>query len=572
LRLSEASGENHGFSVTLAPGQSQRINIREELGATAPWAFGGLSLSVTKDGALTASEIVFDEVTGLAAVMKLFDRDADGKVSSHLLRAPMMALSQPDPSLAFPPETILIPRIFLRNAGSTPLDISALTNWRRETGSGKFGRDLVAVAASYDKNGRYGLQTPFAEGTNRLFKGSMWHVDGTHNTLITTGNGGLEPTKAQVTLFYNSGQGKYRLEQLLPPGQQIWLDLGQLIRNQVPDSDGKTVPPDTMFGSYELRDLDHPVLGLLYGGKLIVDKTFGHASYGCEYCCAFRYAQLAPSPFTGPPGIDNGDIYQAYDVCNSTMDDFDIAYDWKSSNTAVATLPNSTLHTVAVGSATGSAENTLPLQIRSCPNENMVPQQAVTVLSAKVTLNSSGQVSATDGASTLYKGVVGTLNLGVLAGKLGTNNGCVIGNELVGTVTPSTSVGPVTVKRTLDSVGCYQGSSAVTCPQSPGDDTGDLTTTNPQNVTSGGSANGHVYNLDTPGTLNIATTTPIRLRANFTAFAVGPDGTTTISPSISYFVRISCMNNASGVAELSTGVTGDNQIGTGTTKTTWNLQ
>jgi hypothetical protein len=61
------------------------------------------------------------------------------------------------------------------------------------------------------------------------------------------------------------------------------------------------------------------------------------------------------------------------------MDDFDIAYDWKSSNTAVATLPNSTLHTVAVGSATGSAENTLPLQIRYCPNENMVPQQAVTV-------------------------------------------------------------------------------------------------------------------------------------------------------------------------------------------------
>ncbi|MGA8619649.1 MAG: hypothetical protein WB660_14170 [Candidatus Sulfotelmatobacter sp.] len=152
-----------------------------------------------------------------------------------------------------------------------------------------------------------------------------------------------------------------------------------MIRNQVPDSDGKTVPPDTMFGSYELRDLDHPVLGLLYGGKLIVDKTFGHASYGCEYCCAYRYAQLAPTSFSGPPGIDNGDIYQAYDVCNSTMDDFGVAYDWKSSNTAVATLPNSTLHTVAAGTATGSAQNTLPLQSRYCPNENMVAQQAVTV-------------------------------------------------------------------------------------------------------------------------------------------------------------------------------------------------
>jgi hypothetical protein len=42
-----------------------------------------------------------------------------------------------------------------------------------------------------------------------------------------------------------------------------------VLRNQVPDSDGKTIPADTMFGSYELRDLDHPVLGLLYEGKLV---------------------------------------------------------------------------------------------------------------------------------------------------------------------------------------------------------------------------------------------------------------------------------------------------------------
>jgi hypothetical protein len=36
-----------------------------------------------------------------------------------------------------------------------------------------------------------GLQTPFTEGTQRLFKGSMWHVDAVHDTLITTGK---EPT------------------------------------------------------------------------------------------------------------------------------------------------------------------------------------------------------------------------------------------------------------------------------------------------------------------------------------------------------------------------------------------
>jgi hypothetical protein len=131
--------------------------------------------------------------------------------------------------------------------------IPASATWLRVT-LGYTGRtgDLVAVATSYDSTNRYGLQTPFSEIMNHLFKGSMWHVDSTHNTLITTGNGGTEPTCAQITLFFNRGQSKYRVEKLLSPGEQLWLNLGELLRNQVPDSDGKTIP-DTMFGSYELR-------------------------------------------------------------------------------------------------------------------------------------------------------------------------------------------------------------------------------------------------------------------------------------------------------------------------------
>jgi hypothetical protein len=242
--------------------------------------------------------------------------------------------------------------------------------------------DLVAVTMSYDKTARYGLQTPFSEGTNGLLKGSMWHVDSTHNSLITTGNGGTEDTRAQVTLFYNGGQGKYRLEQRLSPGQQIWLNLAELVRNQIPDSDGKTIPPDVMFGSYELRDLDHHAQGLLYEGKVVVDKTYGHASYGCAHCCGFSSAQVSPLPFSGPPGINNTDTYQAFGVCQSSWEDFDFATNWQSSNTAVATLPSYTLHTVAVGTARGSARNTLAYQQYvgyPCPNEPMVGQQPVQV-------------------------------------------------------------------------------------------------------------------------------------------------------------------------------------------------
>lgn len=43
-------------------------------------------------------------------------------------------------------------------------------------------------------------------------------------------------------------------------------------RGRVPQASLHCLP-----GSYELRDIDHPGVGLLYEGKLTIDKTYGHA-------------------------------------------------------------------------------------------------------------------------------------------------------------------------------------------------------------------------------------------------------------------------------------------------------
>jgi hypothetical protein len=375
---------------------------------------------------ISATQIVFDEVTGLAAIMKLFDREPEDQPKNRVLLAPMMALSHPDPELAFPNGTTLIPRLFLRNAGLDEAQVSLTIDWRNESKSGKSafprltllpgevrvinladsqssaktpadatwgtvkvaytGRraDLVAVALSYDKDNRYGLQTPFSEGLSHLWAGGMWHVGATHNTLITTGNEGSEPTKAEVTLFYNSGKSTYRMEKMLSPGQQLWLDVGQLVHNQVPDSDGHTLPPDVMTGSYELRDLDHGTIGHLYEGKLVIDKTYGHATYGCSTCCGYSGVVLGPNPFSGPPGNSFSDFIHATQQCGGYVDDVtDTGYNWGSSNTAVATLPSSTLHTVAIGQATGSTkallESNHPEPSGNCQNRIFTPQQPVQV-------------------------------------------------------------------------------------------------------------------------------------------------------------------------------------------------
>jgi len=415
---------NRRIQLSIGPGQTQRIDLRETLGPSSIGAMGGLTLSLPGRESLSVTQIVFDEVTGLAAIMKLFDREPDDEFKDHTLLAPMMALSLPDEGLGFPSGTTLIPRLFLRNAGSGQAKVSLTVDWRSESKSGKFtfpqsalssgevrviklmdqqksgqvpvdamwgtvklsytGRraDLVAVALSYDKDNRYGLQTPFSEGVSRMWAGGMWHVDPTHNTFITTGNAGPESTAAEVTLFYNGGKGKYRLKKMLSPGQQMWLDIGQLIRGQIPDSDGHVLPPDAMNGSYELRDLDHATVGQLYEGKLVIDKTYGHASYGCSNCCGMGIPSLIPSPFGGPPGIDNQDFIHSTEQCSGFVDDVtDAGYGWSSSNTAVATLPTRTLHTVAVGTATGRAEiqlaGTHPAP--RCPPYIGNPQQPVTV-------------------------------------------------------------------------------------------------------------------------------------------------------------------------------------------------
>jgi hypothetical protein len=113
LTLSAGSGVVHTTRLTIGPGETKRIDLRELLGSSASATVGGVSLSLPGKELLSTTQIVFDEISGLGAIMKLFDREPDDLPSNRVLRAPMLALSQPDPGLAIPKGTVLVPRIFL---------------------------------------------------------------------------------------------------------------------------------------------------------------------------------------------------------------------------------------------------------------------------------------------------------------------------------------------------------------------------------------------------------------------------------------------------------------------------
>lgn len=66
---------------------------------------------------------MYDDATGFLALMKMFDHNPSAVLSERSLtdkqwtvRAPMLALTNPDPALALPSGTTLKPAIYLRNA------------------------------------------------------------------------------------------------------------------------------------------------------------------------------------------------------------------------------------------------------------------------------------------------------------------------------------------------------------------------------------------------------------------------------------------------------------------------
>jgi hypothetical protein len=270
--------------------------------------------------------------------MRVFQRDPEEELKMVSLRAPMLALTSPDPLLRFPLGTKLNSKVFLRNTTASALTLRGWMRWRSATTTGKYqlpaiilgagetrsldvsslqgpdgipweanwaaveisfeGRagDLVAVAASVNSEGSFGLQTPFSYTLSANWKGGRWLSSPRHDTLITLGNVSDRPARLVGTLFFNDGKDKYELpEKIIPPQEVAWFDLNEIINSQIPDRNGKIIPSDVTSGSYSFQDVAEGV-AKLFEGKVVIDKTWGHATYGCAICCPSLRVRLTPNP------------------------------------------------------------------------------------------------------------------------------------------------------------------------------------------------------------------------------------------------------------------------------------
>ena len=408
LILYDSGGHAWQRRLTLAPRETQRLAVRA-LVDQAGFAgfFGGIKLDMGQGARyLDSAHLLFEDSGRFSALMKMFRHDPSitfssrsfGGVSQWTTRAPMLALSNPDPALAFPAGTTLHPKVFIRNTTNRALVAQLRFDWRSAAASGKSAPlnlsfkpnetqvvdvaalqsqnflplaanwaaiilsapvqpdDLLAVAASYDLTGRYGAQTPFSDQLATHWEGGKWEVDGTHDSLVTILNGGNTPALAELTILYNQGAGKYQIQQPLGPDQQFAVDFGKLIHNQIADRSGHVLPANLASGAYRLRDLNDNPTGSLYEGKVITDTTFGNVTYGCMICCGPDSPFMIYDPIDIPIDGFGDQGVQAINSCSNRLvtitGDFPT---WWTDNASVATANGYQINGVAVGSTNNNA-------------------------------------------------------------------------------------------------------------------------------------------------------------------------------------------------------------------------
>lgn len=461
LSLYDASGRENLQKVLLGPHAINRLSVRSVLQtAGLAGSYGGIKVSAASHaGSLDTLHFVFDTGANFSAILKMFDHDPNAKLVERdfaatgvwTLRAPMLALSNPGPALVFPPDTVLQPQIFIRNATAKPIDAALRFNWRTGSTTGKAAGprlhllpyetrlvdvaalqdgavlpkeanwtsvtltsnalpdELMAVAASYDQTLKYGAQTPFSDQLSHEWKGGMWEFDPYHDSIITAGNGGTQPTQAAFTIFYNQGTQRYDLEQTLQPDEQMWIDVGKLIQQALPDKNGSILPRNLTSGSYEFRDLSHTGVGSLFEGKVIYDKTYGHAAYGCATCCGFsgNTTELWFNPINVYPTSPADDGVWGNNVCDGWVD-VSSSFDggWSSLDTTIVTVDTYGIHTAqGVGSTTTKTSGYLESNAHYpiCPQQPQNPSGGANVLPSILLGGSSG----TDITDTTQNVVVG---------------------------------------------------------------------------------------------------------------------------------------------------------------------
>jgi hypothetical protein len=241
--------------------------------------------------------------------------------------------------------------------------------------------DVIAVASSRDCSGVFNVGTKFTGGRGGHFAGGEWRTDATHNQIAAITNVGTQVADALVTLHYDRGTKKYELEEQVAPGEQMWVNLEQLARQQLPDRNGSFLPSDVSAVTYDVQD---PTPGghSLMANDLAVNTAMGQAVPACPTCCG--YSDVFFDPSVAQVVIDEflGLGVEAINACSGAQSNIDpFMTDWFSSNANIAAVTPERVQGASVGSATAFAQGNVQVYGGPCGcfYERLEPSAPVTV-------------------------------------------------------------------------------------------------------------------------------------------------------------------------------------------------
>jgi hypothetical protein len=253
--------------------------------------FGGITISQSgSPGDLQLAGGLQDLTTGYSTNLPLIPaKISPGPTASRQYASVGMMVNQQDPMLNFPAGLTFYPYAFVRNIASASRTLS-FTAYYMDNGhvkslplpdltlapgqvaelpvhdilvkqtqvedmnlvfsySGDFG-DILAATGSTDTAGNYVFPVgPQPISPSGAKKSIYWTTSGGFDTMYTVWNPGNVAEDLLVTLHYGANGDTYRLPLHLEPYASEMFDIGELIRTQQLDEDGKTMPFDAAQGS-----------------------------------------------------------------------------------------------------------------------------------------------------------------------------------------------------------------------------------------------------------------------------------------------------------------------------------
>jgi hypothetical protein len=149
------------------------------------------------------------------------------------------------------------------------------------------------------------------------------------------------------------------MQQALKPGEQMWVNVADLIRNRVADRKGNLLPVDLSTGTYELRDLGASP-GALMMASVTSDSSTGIGLPSAE-CCGIQSPSFDPDFFAVEiDGMWDPFATVATEACSGQRTDIssEMISFW-ATNTAIAQVTSGKLKGLAVGTTTANGESDL---------------------------------------------------------------------------------------------------------------------------------------------------------------------------------------------------------------------